>query len=182
MAGNRIPAGAVRQAVGSHEAAGLLGVHHTVVGKMVQRGWLSAHLLDAAHSAAATKRYAIYDGGECDRNFREYEEDGHLGRPRAWTHMRPRVLKHLAGVQKPISFDDAIGPAEASRILNVHPSFLARLAAAGEIIGRRPWSPSASTGLAMSWFYSRSSCLANARKVRQMQAAGEKVGRPRKLS
>ena len=96
--------------------------------------------------------------------------------------MRPAALRHLAKVKHPIQFDDAIGPAEAAKILNVHPSFIARLARAGEVIGRRPWSPTAPSGLAASWFYSRASCLANVRKVRQMQASGEKIGRPRKLS
>lgn len=169
--------------MGSHEAAALLGVHLTVVGRMASRGLISATVLDAAHSAAPTKRYAIYDGGECDRDFREYEDtlaDRGTGRPRAGVHLRPAVLKHLGAISTPIRFPDAIGPAEASKILGVHVSFLGRMARAGEIVGRRPWSPVNASGLANSWIFSRDSCLANARKTKQIAASGRKPGRPRK--
>ena len=173
------------QAVGSHEAAALLGVHHTIVGKMAARGLLEAQILAAAHVTAPTKKYAIYDGEECDRNFREYEDsraESSAGRPRAWLHMRPEAIKHLAKLKHPIAFADAIGPAEAAEILGVHCSFLTRLVNAGKIIGRRPWSPKARGKLAQNYIYSRASCRANVRLVRQMQADGGKIGRPRKLS
>jgi hypothetical protein len=104
------------------------------------------------------------------------------GRPRAWVHMRPEAIKHLAKLKHPIQFADAIGPAEAAEILGVHCSFLTRLVRAGKIIGRRPWSPKAKGKLAQNYIYSRASCRANVRLVRQIQADGGKIGRPRKLS
>lgn len=170
------------QAVGSYEAAGLLGVHHTVVGKMATRGWISAQILHPAHVASPTKSWAIYDGGECDRNYLDYEDSrGNGGRPRSWVHLRPVVLQHLAGVEHPIAYADAIGPAEAAEILRVHPSFLTRMVKAGKILARRPWSPNRA-GLAANYIYSRQSCLDNVQEARRMQSKGVKVGRPRNLS
>lgn len=174
-----------RQAVGSFEAAALLGVHFSIPQKLAARGKLSAHApADSAWSDAPTRSYAIYDGAECDRDYRDYEakiasRGGKSDRrPRGWVHLRPDVLKHLGAVETPIAFNDAISTAEAAKILGVHVTFVPRMVTGGKIVGRRPWNPRSKTS--KIWIISRRSCLANVREKKAMMAAGGVTGRPRK--
>jgi len=176
-----------RQAVGPFEAAAIMGVHFATPAKMVAKGLLHAHVLDQVYAAGGTRRQMIFDGLECEKDYLDYEDrmadpDDPVGRrPRAYLDLRPAALRRLRAVQTPISFDDAIGVAEAAKILSVHPSFIARLVAKGEIIGRVAYGRKGSS-VGRQFILSRRSCLANVAKVRAVQAAGGKVGRPRKLS
>lgn len=177
-----------QQAVGSYEAAAIMGVHYATPARMVAKGMISATMLDSAYSDDPSRVYAIYDGLECEENYKEYEENLSARggkterRPRSWLHLRPEVLERLRKAEHPIAFDDAIGGAEASKILGVHVTFLSRLVAQGKIVGRQPWNPRSTRTAAAMWIFSRKSCLANARETRKLEADGAKRGRPRKIS
>ncbi len=177
-----------RQAVGAFEAAAIMGVHFATPAKMLAKGLLTAHVLDQVYSVAGSRRQTIFNGQECERDYLDYEDrkadpsDPVGRRPRSHLNLRPAVLKALRAVETPISFDDAIGVAEGAKILSVHPSFIARLVASGEVVGRVAWGQRRSSTVGRQFILSRRSCLANVAKVRGMQAAGGKIGRPRKLS
>ncbi len=171
------------QAVGAYEAAALMGVHYSRPQKLVEKGVLSAHRVEeSVHVAKLTKYQAIYDSRECEKDFEEYEDlmdsGEHGKRPRAWLHLRPEAIRHLKAVKTPIAFNDAIGVAEAAKILKVVVSFIPRLVARGDIVGRRPWSRRGSS--ARIYIISRQSCVENVKQVRSIEAAGKKIGRPRK--
>jgi hypothetical protein len=171
------------QAVGAFEAAALLGVHFTIPRAMAGKGKLTARAVKPGRGQRAP---SIYDGGECEENWREYERDlktdSLIRRPRSWAHLRPDVLKHLANVETPIAFDDAVGVVEAGEILSVHPSLVPRMCRKGYIVGRIAWSQRANAS--RLWIVSRRSCLANVREIKAREAAGKKQGmkRTKKLS
>lgn len=183
------PEKAALQAVGSFEAAALMGLHFATPAKMVEKGMLSAHQQpQTIKSATGLRRQAIFDGRECEENFLDYQEkfDAAGGktdrRPRAHLRLRPIALRHLAKVADPIAFEDAIGVAEAAEILHVHVSFIPRMVKAGEIVGRAAWGQRRAGFVSRHWIVSRSSCLENVRKTRQLQTSGKKIGRRRNLS
>lgn len=170
------------QALGAFEAAAVLGVHYSTVARMAEKGLVGSR---ACPSGAGTKAVTIYDGKSCDENFLDYEatvatEGGTGKRPRAWLHLRPEALKRLRAVETKIPFADAVTTAEAAEILSVHVSFIPRMIARGDIIGRRLWSPRGREERV--YLVSRASCVENVRQVRRLQAAGKKTGRPRKFS
>lgn len=191
-AGKRVKPGGrasrhVRQAVGSYEAACLMGLHWSMPSKLHARGKLSAHVIrESWYVKNPSRAYAIYDGEECDRDFADYDakivaRGGKSDRrPRSGVHLRPEVLRRLAAVETPIAFDDAVGLGEAAKILGVHPTFVPRLVAAGKVVGRVAWNPRGRGGTL--WIISRRSCAANAVQTRKAEAAGVKKGRPRKVS
>lgn len=173
-------------AIGSYEAAGLLGVHFTQPRKLVEKGQLSAHIIaESAYSDDPSRTYAIYNAKECEANYAEYDEKVSARggksdrRPRAWIHLRPETLRRLKAEKVQIAFDDAIGVGEAAKILGVHVSFVPRMVLTGKIVGRRPWNPRGQAGSKI-FIVSRKSCQQNAREIRAAEAAGTKRGRPRK--
>ena len=172
------------QAVGSAEAAAIMGIHYTQPRRMVEKGLLTAYQPPMSlYSADPSRCYAIYDGGEAEANYQAYDEECRARggktarRPRAWLHTRPDALRHLKGVKHPIAFKDAIGMAEAAQILQVHESFIPRMVAAGKIVGRRPWNPRGAGG--KIYILSRESCQANVRATKALESAGKKPGRKR---
>lgn len=186
MAAKRVPvAQAVRQAVGTQEAAGLMGVHFSAAVRMYDKGWIGGREMKGR---GAQRRYIVFDGAECDANYREYEEKvASRGgksdrRPRAWLHTRAPALRFLGAVETPIEFADAINVLEAAEILGVHQSMVPRLAAAGDIVGRLTMGRKGLGGATRVWLLSRKSCLENAKSVRAAEANGTKVGRPRRKS
>lgn len=175
----------IRQAVGSFEAAALMGVHFSIPQKLAARGRLTAHApAVSAWAASPTRAYATYDGAECDKDYRQYEAlvasrgGKSERRPRGWIHLRPEVLRHLKAVKTPIAFSDAISTGEAAKILGVHVTFVPRMVISGKIVGRRPWNPRAKNS--KIWIISRRSCLTNVRQKKAMIATGSVTGRPRK--
>lgn len=175
------------QAVGSFEAAALMGLHFGQPQKLVQKGILTARVVkSSAYSDEPERFVAIYDGAECEANCQDYEEKtASRGgkterRPRAWLHLRPDVIRRLKAVKTPISFDDAITLAEAAEILGVHISLVPRMVAGGKIVGRIPWNPRGKLSAGRTWIVSRRSCLAEAKATRSLEAAGKKPGRPRR--
>jgi hypothetical protein len=181
------PAPETRQAVGPFEAAAIMGVHFATPAKMLGKGLLHAHVLDQVYGTVGARRQMIFDGQECEKDYLDYEDrkadpsDPVGRRPRAYLDLRPQALRRLRAVKAPISFDDAIGVAEAAKILSVHPSFISRLVANGEIVGRVAWGRKGGP-LGRQFLLSRRSCLDNVAKVRAMQSTGTKIGRPRRLS
>lgn len=172
-------------AIGSYEAAALMGVHYTQPRKMVEKGLLSAHIIvESAYTDAPTRNYAIYNAQECEANWAEYDEaykargGKTVRRPRANLAARPECLRRLKAVKHHIDFDDAIGICEASKVLSVHASFVPRLVSSGKIVGRIAWNPRGAGSRV--YIVSRKSCQQNAKTVRAAEAAGTKKGRPRK--
>lgn len=173
-------------AIGSYEAAALMGVHFTQPRRMVDKGQLAAHIVaDSAYTPSPSRAYAIYDAKECEANYADYEErvaehgGSHYRRPRSWLHLRSEALRKLKAVKQHIDFADAIGIGEAAKILGVHASFVPRLIEQGRILGRRPWNPRGVTG-AKIYIVSRRSCQQNVRDIRAAEANGKKPGRPRR--
>jgi hypothetical protein len=173
------------QAVGSAEAAALMGVHWVMPRRMHEKGLLSAHVVtESANVDDPERHYSIFDSSECDENYAEYEAKvaarggKNDRRPRSNLHHRDDILRHLRGVQSPIAFDDAITLGQASKILGVHHTLVPRLLRDGRIVGRIVWSPRGRTGPRV-WLVSRRSCLANVREVKAAEAAGTKRGRKR---
>jgi hypothetical protein len=174
------------QALGSYEAAALMGVHFGQPQKLTAKGVLTARMvMTSAYSDDPTRFVSIYDGAECEANYQDYEEKCAARggkterRPRAWLHLRPEAIRRIKAVKVPIAFDDAITLAEAADILGVHPSLIARLIGQGKITGRVPWNPRGVKTGARNWIISRRSCLEHARVTKAAEAAGTKVGRPR---
>lgn len=169
------------QAIGSWEAAALMGIHWTQPCVMVRKGLLTARTLSTSEDES--RSFLIYSSRQCSRDYEEYEERqaNVRRRPRANLHMRPAGLRHLAKLEHPIAFDDAIGVVEAARILGVHWTFPPRMAKAGKIVGRLLHNGRADKSSAdRLWIFSRRSCEANAAETKKLERAGEKIGRPRK--
>ena len=179
------PAAQTLQAVGVAEAAAIMGVHFSTPQRMVEKGLLSS-LVCPQRAGGGVRLIAIFDGEECESNYLDYElKIAQLGgkndrRPRAHLHNRDNALEHLANVEQPIAFADACGAAEAAKLLHVHASFLTRLVRADKLIGRSPWSLRGNSET-RNWIFSRKSCLANLAAARKLAAAGNSVGRPRKM-
>jgi len=148
---------------------------------MAEKGLVACR---AVPLAGGRKSAPIFDGRSCEQDYLDYEDklaEGGTGkRPRSYLHLRPEALKRLRAVETPIAFNDAITTAEAAEILSVHNSFIARMIASGEIVGRRLWSPRGAAE--RIYIVSRASCVSNAQKARKEQAAGKKAGRPRNFS
>lgn len=176
----------VNMALGSHEAAAVMGVHHSVPQRMADRGWIAGRALPTAQGVE--RRVMVFDGRECQGNYEEYDAKvvarggTNDRRPRAWLHHRDPMIERLAAIEpeERIAYDDAIGAAEAAKILGVHHSFVPRLARDGHIVGRLLHGRDQTIGgHRRNWIFSRRSCLANAKAVKAAVDAGEKIGRPR---
>lgn len=164
------------EAIGTWEAACLMGVHWTRPKKMADAGIISIRTICGGEG----REFAVYSARECDENFADYESGrDKQRRPRTAVDMRPDALKMLGGRDRPkIDFDDAIGVGEAAEVLGVYWTRVARLVDEGRIVGRVLWS--ARGGGSRLWIFSRKSCVSWAKEVRRLEASGEKKGRPRK--
>lgn len=164
------------EAIGSYEAAAVMGLHFTRPKRMVESGVLSSKVLCGEEG----REFSVYSLRECDQNFREYEGSiGQTGgRPRAQVDLRHEFLRTLSDKDRPaILYDDAIGSYEAAEILGVWHTLVPRLVKSGRIVGRKVWSGRA--GGARLWIYSRKSCELCAAKMRKLEENGIRVGRPR---
>lgn len=166
-------------AVGSWEAAGVLGIHFTQPAKLAERGLLTVRKLKSL-STKGVNAFAVYSFAECDKDFEDYEErqTSSGGRPRTRIDERPAMLKTLAAEKHQILFADAIGTQEAAAILGVHWTFVSRMAREGKIVGRMLHSDRGRA--ARLWIFSRASCEKNLRETKKLEAAGKKPGRLRR--
>lgn len=169
-------------ALGSWEAACLLGVHFTQPKRMSEKGMLTTRTLKSPIITDPERVFSIYSMAECEENFAEYEEamkSGGTGkRARGAVDERPAMLKKLAAVKNQIAFGDAVSTGEAGEILGVHYTFPPRLALAGKIVGRI--LVNGRNKQSRCWVFSRASCEANVSQARRMEANGTKKGRKRK--
>jgi len=165
------------EAIGAYEAAAVMGVHFSRPQRMVELGLISCKVL----TGEGGRQFAVYSLRECDENFRAYEEElskSTGGRPRTRVDARHEVLRALGAKGRPvIMLDDAISSQEAAEILGVWYTVISRIGARGDIVGRHLWSDRAPRS--RLWVWSRKSCEAFAVKVRKLEKAGERVGRPR---
>jgi hypothetical protein len=171
------------QAIGSWEAAAVLGVHWTQPAVMVKKGLLKSRLLKSPTTKGASRSFAIYSLADCNAEFADYEDAQATRtrrRPRSYTDLRPDELRRLKAVDPQIEFDDAIGAAEAAEIMGCHWTWPPRIARRGEIIGRVPHNGRDDKLEDRVWIFSRRSCEANAAAAKAQVHAGTKVGRPRR--
>ena len=172
----------IDMALGSWEAACLLGTHWTQPKKMAEKGLLTTRVLRSPIVKNPDRFFSVYSMDECEQDFADYDEAMRAGgtgkRERASVGERPSMLKRLAAVKHKITFGDAVSSGEASEILGVHWTFCTRLALAGKIIGRILINDRNRGG--RCWIFSRASCEANVSLARRLEAAGTKKGRKRK--
>lgn len=87
------------------------------------------------------------------------------------------MLSEIRAMKDHIEFDDAIGAVEASEILGVWHTWLARMLEKGQIVGRRLISHRENASRVK--IYSRKSCEDSVQATRQEIASGTYKGRPR---
>ena len=150
------------QAIGSYEAACLMGVHFTQPKRMAERGLLTTRKFMQNDAAVDIRSVAIFSRDECEKDFQEYEEmfkasGGKTARrPRSCVPLRAGALRALAKMKCQIAFGDAIGTFDAAKILGVHFTLVSRLVTQGKIVGRVLYSQR--SGAQRSWIFSRASC------------------------
>jgi hypothetical protein len=166
-------------ALGSYEAAAILGVHFTRPRLMAGAGKLITRQLGAGIASPA-HIIQIYSLADCEQDYRDYEdrvrEHGgrHYRRPRAWLHLRPAALKRLAKAV-PVEFSDACSVSDAAQILNLSStSLITRLIRNGQIVGRKAWNPRYTAG--EQWIISRRSVEERKRDIIARETAGVKTG------
>jgi len=168
-------------AVGSYEAACLLGVHFTQPASMGRKGLLETRQVRSQASQADTAReVAIYSLKSCEEDWRDYERRqaaGEVRRPRAYADERPAMQRKLAKMAVQIDFHDAVGSVEAAEILGVTIPWAVRMARTKQVLGRVLLSERANKS--RRWIFSRKSCEAAAGETKRLAATGKKIGRPR---
>ena len=168
------------QAVGSWEAACVMGVHFTRPQRMADEGLLTIRRFDNIAEMTKTDRtFGIYSLRECEQNWQDYKEKQRLsgGRPRVHAHLRTEMLNKLLAVDPKIAFGDAVSAAEAAAVLKVHFSYPAKLAEQGKLVGRVLFNNRHENNRA--WIFSRASCEENLAAIRRAEVAGRKRGRRR---
>lgn len=174
----------IDQAIGSYEAACLMGVHWTTPKRMSDKGLLTVRALQSPVVSDPERIFTVYSFAECEKDWQDYadqlKQGGSGKRPRANVDLRPAMAKALAGVKHPIAFGDAVSTGEAAIIMGVHWTFPPRMARQGKIVGRIV--ANARNKRSRCWIFSRASCEANVSTARRLQAAGLKRGRNRNLA
>jgi len=174
----------IDMAIGSWEAACVLGVHWTTPARMVAKGLLTARTLASPVASDPSRVFTVYSLAECEKDWEDYAEkmaQGGTGkRPRAGVDLRPPMLKLLAAVEHKIAFGDAIGTGTAAEIMGVHFSFPTRLATQGKLVARILANDR--NNRSRCWIFSRASCESDASTARRLQSTGKKKGRHRNLA
>lgn len=168
-------------AVGSEEAAGIMGLHWSRPGKLACEGVISSR--EISSNDDGTRVFRVYSLEECEENYADYlrllagEADlGVLRRRRTREDDREVVRRLLAAVPE-VLFLDAIGAREAAEILGCWPTYVPRLINAGRLVGRIAWSQRKSKSVV--WIISRTSAEKLAVEMTREERLGQKVGRPR---
>lgn len=148
-------------AIGSFEAAAVMGVHFTRPARMAQSGHIVCRQLESYCSDDSLRQQLFYSFADCDADYHRYMEAFNAAggkterRPRSCLGDRREALRRLSKVT-PILYDDAIGTADAVKVLEVHPSLIHRWCATGRIACRSPWNPRSEQGRGL--IISRRSC------------------------
>jgi hypothetical protein len=169
-------------ALGSYEAACLMGLHFTRPKRLFDAGELDGRPLDPVWVTESSRQFVVYSAASAERNLKDFEAGrfGPVKNPRAYLHLRDKVLRRLAAEKQTVMYEDAIGTAEAAKILGVHPTMVQRLVITKKIVARQPWNPR-NPGAGRIYIISRKSCEANRREIAALEAAGKKRGRKRKV-
>jgi hypothetical protein len=157
-----------------------MGVHFTRAKRMYDAGLIDGRLLDPIWVEESPRAFVIYSAKSCDQNLKDHDA-GRFGKaknPRAYMHLRKKVLERLAGEKTPILYDDAVGTGEAAKILGVHPTMAQRLAIQGKVVARVPWN-TRNGRAGRVYIFSRKSCEKNRKEIAALESAGKKMGRPR---
>lgn len=168
-------------ALGSWEAAALLGVHFTRPARMRATGKLIGRTLAGVRDEPQSE-IAIYSSADCERDYAEYrdrvDESGgkHYRRPRAWLHLREPVLRRLAREEHLVDYADACSVAEAMHELRlVSTAQVCRMLREGKLIGRRPYSERNDQSKSL-WIISRRSVEEWKKNIIAREKAGLKPG------
>lgn len=170
-------------AIGSYEAAAVMGVHFTKPAQMAQKGHIPVKELAHYGASSGTRIFALYSLAACDDNFAEYDAQYRAGggktsrRPRGYVAERAPMLRRLKAEKNKVSYDDAIGVVEAAKILHCHETWVPRLVSGGRIVGRVAHNPR--TPASRMLIISRRSCEQEWAKTKKAIADGRKTGRPR---
>lgn len=170
------------QAIGSWEAAQVMGVHYTQPSTMSRAGRLTARVIKSV-SGENEREFAIYSLDECNTDWADYVaaiDRGERRRHRVHADARPDELRRLKRLQAQIAFDDAVGAAEAAELMGCHWTWPPRMAARGDIVGRILHNGREGKAGSRLWIFSRRSCLENVAIAKAEIAAGTKTGRPRR--
>jgi hypothetical protein len=174
----------IDMAIGSWEAACLLGVHWTTPARMVAKGLLTARTLSSPVISDPERVFTVYSLAECEKDWEDYSEKMKHGgtgkRARMAVDLRPPMLKLLAAVKHKIAFGDAIGTGTAAEVMGVHFSFPTRMANNGKLVARILANDR--NNRSRCWIFSRAACEANASTARRLQSTGKKKGRHRNLA
>lgn len=169
-------------ALGSWEAAALLGIHYTRPARMRATGKLIGRTLAGIRDEPQSE-VAVYSSADCERDYEEYlervEESGgkHYRRPRAWLHLREPVLRRLQRAKNLVDYADACSVAEAMEELRlVSTAQICRMLREGKLIGRRPYSERNVQSKSL-WIISRRSVEEWKKSIVAREAAGVKPGR-----
>lgn len=169
-------------ALGSYEAAALLGIHYTRPGRMMASGKLLGRQMQGIRTSPGSA-VAVYSSRDCERDYREYDDrvvaagGKHTRRPRAWLHLRPKAQQRIAAVKQHIDYADACSIYEAMTMLNlVSTAQVCKMLREGKIVGRRPWSGRNDQSKSF-WIVSRRSVEEWRKGIIAREKAGTKPGR-----
>lgn len=168
-------------ALGSWEAAALMGVHYTRPGRMMATGKLIGRKLAGVRDDPQSE-IAVYSSADCERDYEEYQErvaesgGKHYRRPREWLHLREPVLRRLARERNVVEYSDACSVAEAMAELRlVSTAQVCRMLREGKLVGRRPYSERNDQSKSL-WIISRRSVEEWRKSIVAREAAGVKPG------
>jgi hypothetical protein len=167
-------------ALGSYEAAAIMGVQYSRPKRMYDEGLIDARSLAPVWVARSGRQKLVYSLESCEENYNDYVRRLHVKgrdgvmRPRSRLHERSNILRQLEEQKTPILYADAIGTAEAAKILDCHPTAVAKLVREGRIRGRVPWNPRHDQS--KWWIISQKSCEKEAARY---QLDSSRQGRPR---
>lgn len=169
-------------ALGSWEAAALLGMHFTRPARMRATGKLIGKTLAGVRDEPQSE-IAVYSSADCERDYQEYLDrvdaggGRHYRRPRAWLHLREPVLRRLAREEYLVEYADACSVAEAMEELRlVSTAQVCRMLREGKLVGRRPYSERNGQSKSL-WIISRRSVEEWKKGIVARETAGVKPGR-----
>lgn len=169
-------------ALGSYEAACLLGVHFTQPAVIARRGVLRTRLCRSLPKGATVEReFAVYSSTSVHANWEDYvrgQQEPGRPRPRTRESLRPAMERRLKKAPQ-IEFSDAIGSAEAAEIMGCTAAWAIHLVRDKHVVGRLLHSDRRGPDASRRWIFSRKSCEEHAAEVRREIRAGTKIGRPR---
>lgn len=171
-------------AIGSFEAAGVLGVHFTQPAVMAKRGLIATRTCKSLPQGGYKPReFLVYSLASCQENWEEYcdkQQQPGRPRPRSAEGDRPAALRRIEKIEPAIAFRDAIGSVEAAEILGCTPVWAVKLARQGEVVGRLLYSSRKDAKSSRRWIFSREACEESVGLLRRQVSEGTKVGRPRR--